>query len=132
MAKYAGRKGLVYMGTSAGGAASSVIGLMSWNLDRATDKIEVTAFGDSNKTYVQGLPDLKGSFEGFWDDTETKVFTAAASSGAVNMYLYPSSDALTKYAYGTAWVDASIEVGVNDAVKVSCDFVAASSWTTNF
>jgi hypothetical protein len=128
MARYAGRKGLVYIGTSGGGVAAAVISLNSWSLNRATDKIEVTSFLDSNKTYVQGLPDLRGSFAGFWDDTETKLFTAAASSAAVNMYLYPSQDALTKYGYGLAWLDASLDCSVSDAVKVSSDFVAGGSW----
>jgi hypothetical protein len=123
---------LVYLATDGSGAAASVSTLNSWSLDRATDKIDVTCFGDTNKVYVQGLPDLKGSFEGVWDDADTKVFTAAASTAAVRMYLYPSSDALTKYAYGIAWLDASINVGVADAIKISGDFVAGGSWTVNF
>jgi hypothetical protein len=132
MAVYAGRKGLVYFATDGTTAAAAVTKLSMWSLDRTTDKLEVTSFLDSNKTYVQGLPDLKGSYEGFWDDTETKPFAAAASSAAVRMYLYPSQDILTKYAYGLAWLDASIEVGVNEAVKVKGSFVAGGSWTLNF
>lgn len=128
MAKYAGRKGVVYMAPDGSAAASAVASLNSWSLNRATDKLEVTSFGETNKTYVQGLPDLRGSFSGFWDDTETKVFSAAASSAAVRMYLYPSSDAPSKYAYGLAWLDASIDCPVGDSIKISSDFVAGGSW----
>lgn len=132
MARYAARKGLIYLATSGSGAASPVTAASSWNLDRSTDKIDVTAFGDANKVYVQGLPDLQGSFEAFWDDTDTALFTAAASTAAVRMYLYPSSDALAKYAYGLAWIDASIDCSVADAVKISGEFVAGGSWSQNF
>ena len=123
---------MVYLAVDGTSAAVLVAKLSMWSMDRTTDKLEVTSFADTNKTYVQGLPDLKGNFEGFWDDTETKPFAAAASTAAVRMYLYPSSDALTKYAYGLAWVDASIDCGVNEAVKINGEFVAAASWTIAF
>lgn len=128
MAKYHGSKGLVYMNTGAG-SASSFSGLTSWSLDRSTDAVEVTCFGDTNKTYVQGLPDVKGSFSGFWDDgTIDTLFNAAGSSTAVSFYLYPASTAITKYEYGTAWVSASVDCSSDSAIKVSCDFVAAGAW----
>jgi hypothetical protein len=103
-----------------------------WTLNRPTDKVDVTSFGDANKVYVQGLPDVQGSFKGTWDDTETKPFTAAASSDGVKLYLYPSSLVPTKYAYGTAWMDASIDIGVTGAVTISSSFAAAGSWGINF
>lgn len=129
MARYHGKSGVVYMSTSGSGNASSVAQISSWSIDRATDKAEVTAFGDTNKVYVQGLPDMKGSFSGFWDDTETKIFTGADSTDGVKMYLYPSSNASTAYWYGTAWIDAKMDVGVSDSVKVSVDWVAAGAWS---
>jgi hypothetical protein len=132
MAKYAGRKGVVYMSSSGSGTASSVVGMSKWSIDMSTDKIEVTAFGDTNKTYVQALRDLQGAFEGLYDDTETKIFAGAQSSDGVKLYLYPSSDAATKYAYGTAWLDASMDVDISGAVKISAKFAAASSWGINF
>jgi len=128
VAAYAGRKGLVYLSTTGSNSASSVIKLSKWSINRTTDKIDVTSFGDANKTYVQGLPDVKGSFEGAWDDTETKVFTAAASASGCIMYLYPSSDAITKYFYGPAWLDASMDCGVSAAVTISGSYAANGSW----
>ncbi len=128
MAKYAGRKGVVYMSTTGTGAASNVASLSSWSLDKTTDKIDVTSFTQANKTYVIGLPDVKGNFSGFWDDTESKIFDGAESTDGVKLYLYPSSDAASKYWYGPAWVDYTIEVGVNDAVKITATFSANGSW----
>jgi hypothetical protein len=110
-------------------AAVNVIALSQWSLDMATDKVEVTAFGDPNKVYVQGLKDISGSISGFWDETSDALFDAADSDDGVNMYLYPSSDAPGKYFYGPAWVDASINTGVGAAVAVSATFAANGAWS---
>jgi hypothetical protein len=129
MSVYAARKAAVYLSTTGSGTASNVVKLNSWSLNKTTDKIEVTSFGDLNKTYVQGLPDLKGSFAGFFDDTEAKPFTGADSADGVKIYLYPDvTNAPTKYWYGPAWLDVSIEAPVNGAVSVSGNFAANGSW----
>lgn len=130
MSAYAGRKGVAYLSTTGSGTATNVVRLNAWTLNRTTDKIDVTSFGDANKTYVIGLPDLQGTLSGFWDDAETKPFTAAASSDGCKLYLYPSSDATSKYAYGPAWLDVSIEVPVSGAATISCNFAANGSWFT--
>src|SRR5262245_9090105 len=93
-----------------------------------TDKVETTSFEDGNKTYVMGYPDRRGNLAGFWDNTEDKLFQASISADGIKMYLYPSADAPTKYFYGPAWLDASIDVSTSDAVKVSAEFVANGSW----
>jgi len=133
MSAHAGRSGAVYLAIeSATGVATTTIKLNAWTLDRATDTYETTAFGDTNKTYVQGLPDLKGTISGVWDDSETKPFAGAASATGVKLYLYPDiTNSPTKYAYGTAWLNASIETPVGGAVKLTANFVAAASWTVN-
>ncbi len=133
MSAHAGRSGAVYLAIeSTTGVATSTIKLNAWTLDRATDTFEVTSFGDTNKTYVQGLPDLKGTISGVWDDSETKPFAGASSTNGVKLYLYPDiTNSPTKYAYGTAWLNASIETPVGGAVKLTANFVAASSWTVN-
>jgi hypothetical protein len=132
MAVYAGRKGVVYLSTTGSGAATNVIKLNTWTVNKTTDKIEVTACGDANKTYVQGLPDLQGTIGGFWDDTESKPFTAASSSDGCKLYLYPSSDITTKYFYGPAWLDVSMDTNVAGAVTISANFAANGSWGANF
>jgi len=132
MAAYAGKSGAVYLAIeSSTGVATQCIKLNTWTLDRSSDTFEVTAFGDTNKTFVQGLPNLSGTISGSWDDTETKPFAGAISTNGVKVYLYPSSTAPTKYAYGVAWLSVSIEAPVNGAVTVSGNFVAANSWYVN-
>jgi hypothetical protein len=130
MARYHGRKGFAYIigDPTTNGPGVLIPSLNSWTIDMATDKVEVTAFGDANKTYVQGLKDITGSLAGFWDSADDSLFDAADSDDGVKLYLYPSSDAPSVYWYGPAWVDASIEVGVGDAVTISGEFAANGSW----
>lgn len=132
MAVYHGRRGRILLSTTGSGTASAVLSLTEWALNMPTDRVEVTAFGDSNKTYVQGLRDISGTFSGFWNDAETKIFTAAQSSDGVKLYLYPDfENAPTKFASGPAWLDASMTVGVAAAAAISGSFAANGAWTVN-
>lgn len=128
MARYSGRKGVVYISTTGSGTAIAAVGMRSWTLNSPTDKIEVTAFGDANKRYVQGLPDATGDLAGWWDDTSDDLYDASRSTDGVKLYLYPSSDAPSKYWYGPAWVDFSITTANDGAVEVSASFVANGAW----
>jgi hypothetical protein len=128
MANYPGRKGMVYLSSSGTGTATNTLSLNQWTLNRTTDKIETTSFGNTNKTYVSGLPDLQGTFAGFWNDAETKPFAGSTSSDGVIVYLYPSADCPTKYAWGPAWLDVSIDTSVGGAVTISGNFAANGSW----
>lgn len=132
MAAHSGRTGVVYLAIEGStGVATLTIKLNAWTLNRTTDKYEVTSFGDANKTYVQGLADLQGTLGGFWDDTETKPFGGASSTTGVKLYLYPDSTVATKYAYGTAWLDTSINTPVSGPVTISMNYAAKDSWTIN-
>lgn len=128
MAKYHGQGGRVYLATTGSGTAVQAVGLSSWSLDQPTDRVEVTAFEDANKTYVQGKKDISGEFSGFWDQTDDSLFDGAESTDGVKLYLYPSKDAPTFYFYGPAWLDSSIECGVDGAVTISGSFQAAGAW----
>lgn len=132
MARYAGRSGVIYQSTSGSGSATNVANAQKWSLQFPRDLIEVTALGDSNKTYVQGLSDVKGSATVFYDDSATAaLFTSAASSDGVKLYLYPSSTAATKYFYGPAWVQVSdFTVEVSGAVTMQIQWGANGAWGT--
>ena len=128
MARYAGSKGAVYASTTLAGPVAFIPSLTKWTLDMATDKIDVTAFQDANKVYVQGMKDIKGTIAGWWDSASDALFDAAESASGVNMVLYPSTLAPGQYFAGPAWLDASMEVDSKGAVAVSGEFVAAGSW----
>lgn len=128
MSRYHGKGGMVYASATGSGVAVPVAYLTNWSLDMATDKVEVTAFQDANKTYVQGLKDVKGNINGFWDSATDQLFDASESADGIKMYLYPSLDAPTIYFYGPAWLDASINVAVDGAITLTSSFVANGSW----
>ena len=128
MAKAHGKDGRVFVSPNGTGVAAA-ISLSHLTLDRTTDKVPVTSFGDPNKAYVQGLPDLKGTLSGFWDNTTDPLYTAGISTDGCKLYLYPQFTASpTKYDYGPAWVDTSIDVDVNGAITISGSFVANGAW----
>lgn len=128
MPRYSGSKGVIYGSATGAGTASAMVSLSNWTLDMATDKYENTSFGDANKTYVQGLRDIKGTVSGFWDTANDSLFDGAESADGVKLYLYPSSNAPTFYFYGPAWLDASIAVPVSGNITVSGNFVANGAW----
>jgi hypothetical protein len=128
MARYHGKSGAIYISTSAGGAASLANSMSEWTLDMTTDMVDVTAFGDPNKAYVQGLKDIKGTIAAWFDDTNDVLFDAADSPDGVRLGLYPSTLAPTIFHEGPAWINASISVSVTGAVSVKGNFTANGAW----
>jgi hypothetical protein len=119
MARYHGKKGRLYLSTSAASVATPVGSISHWSLDLSTDTAETTSFGDTNKTYVQGLPNAQISFDGFFDDTQlATIYSASISASGCNAYVYFSTDALL-YFYFPAWLSISLDTPVGDAVKIS-------------
>lgn len=130
MARRHGRNGRVFVNLASGGTAEAVAFVRSNALSAATDKIDVTAFGDGNKIYVAGLPDLSGSFDFWYDDATVQTYTAAIDGVARKMYFYP--DFVTtpgQYWFGTAFLDFSVSQAVDGAIEGSCSWNAATTFT---
>lgn len=92
--------------------------MTAWTMDRSTERVDVTNFDSTNQEEIQGWPALRGTFEGYWNTDESKLFAAAASADGVKMYLYPTRRAPSKFIGCTAWLDASLESRVDGAVRV--------------
>ena len=129
MAVRHGRNGRLYMGIASSSAvASPVAFLKQWSAEFATDTVETTSFGDSNKTYVTGLPDAQGSFNGHWDDATQQTFTAGLDGQARRFYLYPDvTNAPGVYWYGTGFFDFSIDVPVDGVATMAGSWRAAAT-----
>ena len=125
----AGRKGRIYIDVSTNGSGNAVplANLSSWSLNRSTDKIDVTSFGDESKTYVVSLPDAQLDFSGFWDTDGDQYKVAAAIDGGRKTYLYVTTDTTTKYWFGKFHFDVSVSETVSGAVEVSGSAGAATS-----
>lgn len=118
MARAAGRFSQLYVSVTSGGSASPLQHAGSWSIDLSTDTIEVTAFGDTSKQYVTGLPDGTMTYSGFASDTaSTALITAAVDGVARKWYAYPFNSTGI-YFFGTSYFDTSWETSVDGAVAV--------------
>lgn len=129
MSRLHGRSGRLYVNITSGGTAEPIAFLNKWTINFTTDKVDVTAFGDTNKVKVSGLPDATGSYAGFYDDSTAQLYTASQDGVARKFYLYPSNSNTAQYWYGTALFDFSADGGVSDAIAVSGSFDAAGAIT---
>lgn len=126
MARIAGRQGRLYAGIGPTGTAEPIAFLNKWQLDSSVGKIDVTAFGDANTTTLAGLPDAKGTYAGFYDDSSAQLYTAAVDGVARKFYIYPSTTTSTQYFFGTAIFDFSVDGDVGAAVNISGAWAASS------
>ncbi len=126
MARIGGRNATMYANITSAGTAEPVAFLSSWELSAVSDRFEVTAFGDTTKTYVAGLPDATGSYSGFYDNATAQTFTAALDGVARKVYLYPDRTNTGQYFWGTAFLDFSVSGEVNGATEMSGSWSAAT------
>lgn len=124
--RHHGRNAQVYLSATSGAAASPVAFQAAWSLNKTTDKQDVTAFGDANKTYVAGLPDASGDFSGYWDDGSAQTYTAAGDGLSRNFYLYPDLTVSPNvYFFGKILVDFSVDGSAGGPVNFKASWNAA-------
>ena len=131
MARIHGRRGQLLMDPAGGTTYAAVGDINQWTLNLTKDKVDATAFGDTNKIKLVGLPDFSGTFGGFWNSASSGpiIFDAILGDIAVGLKLVMSTLEATNFFSGTAFLDGSITVDVNGAVATSGTFDAASNWT---
>jgi hypothetical protein len=113
-------------------AATPVAFIADWSINFTTQKVDVTALGDSNLTYVAGLPNAEGDFTGFFDTATAQTYLAAIDGLSRNFYLYPSTINSTspyQYFFGTILADFTVAGGVASAVTMKASWAAASAVT---
>jgi hypothetical protein len=134
-----GRNGMVYLGiTGPGGGAATTTAVASplafvsdYTINFTVAKVDVTALGDQNLTWVSGLPDASGDFTGFYDTATAQTYVAATDGLSRNFYLYPSLSGdggadVNEYFYGTILPDFAVAGGVSSAVTMKSTWNAAS------
>ena len=128
MARRHGKNGSVAMDPTGGSTAVEIASLNSWTLDAASDNVDVTAFGDTNKQYVKGLPDYKGDIGGWFDAADVSIFDAAFAGTPVFLKLSPSTLDPSVFFSGLGYIDAGIECPADGAVSITGTWVAAGNW----
>lgn len=105
-----------------------LVSINKWKLSQKTDKQEVTCFGDANKVYVPGMPDVSGTLGGFWNSDNVVLFEAVNAEVPGLLELAPNSTEPTFKWSGLAYLDADIDCSVDSAPVVSSTFMAAGPW----
>jgi len=127
VARISGKSGRLYAGITSAGTAEPIAFINSFSLNFATDKQDVTCFGDTNKTYVSGFADATGDFAGFYDDATAQLYTAATDGVARKFYFYPDTTSTTKYWFGTAIFDFSVSDAISGGVAISGGWAASTA-----
>jgi hypothetical protein len=119
------------MDPAGGSALVTLADMNSWTLDMTTDRVEVTAFTDTNKRRVSGLPDYAGNLTGFWNavSTSSPLYFAAVLAGLpVTLRLIPNINDPTVYFQGLGNIDGGLNVSATGAVTTSGKWDAAGNW----
>jgi hypothetical protein len=128
-----GKNGQIKMDAAGGVALVTLADMNTWALDMSTDRVEMTAFGDTNKRRVSGLPDYQGTIAARYNAATSPTYFSAVLAGTpVTLRLLPNSADPTVYFQGLANVDGSISVDSNGGVNISGKWDAAGNWTMAF
>ncbi len=92
------------------------------------DMAETSAFGNTYKTYIQGLGDATISLSGMWDAAtggiDDVLGSLVGATGTLPVSIYPSGYGIGKRAFGIGANESSYEVtgSIGDVVSVSTEF----------
>jgi hypothetical protein len=127
--KLHGKNAAIYLGGAKGSGGVPVAVKTDWTLRRNRDYVDSTTFGDTNRTYLAGLPNVEGTFAGLMD-VSGDLLLNAATSDATQIYLYADDGASSiLIANGPGFIDGSVTASVTDAIRYTGDFRASGSWT---
>lgn len=132
--KLHGKNAAIYIGgpSSGVGAGIKVAFRAEWTLQRNRDYVDASTFGDTNKTYLAGLPNIQGTFAGMLD-VEGDILLKAATSEAQTIYLYAddgtNGGTVREIAHGAAFIDGNVNASISDAIRYTGEFRASGPWT---
>jgi len=128
-----GYKGSISMddtGATPPGTYTPVASMKQWTIDFTRDRQDTTCFLDPNKTYVQGLADIKGTLAGLWEAAASRpLLDVMMGDAAVGLKLVPSELDATAFFSGLAYLDGSMDVAVDGAITIAGSWAAAGPWT---
>lgn len=127
--KLHGKNAAIYLGGAKGAGGVKIATKTDWTLRRNRDYVDATTFGDTNRTYLAGLPNVEGTFAGLMD-VSGDLLLNAATSDATQIYLYADDGASAiLIANGPGFIDGTVNASVTDAIRYTGDFRASGAWT---
>ena len=148
MSRIHGRNGIFYLSATSGAAASPVAFLSGWGISWAQSYTDVTPLGAPARLWTSTVPDISGTFSGWYDDgtassgggyattyattypfaydPSLQAYTAAIDGLPRNFYLYPNTNTPSQYFQGVINVtEFDVTSGVTAGVAVT------GSWNTS-
>ena len=127
--KLHGKNAAIYLGGAKGGGGAKVASKTDWTLRRNRDYVDATVFGDTNKTYLAGLPNVEGTFAGLMD-VSGDLMLNAATSDSTEIYLYADDGGTpVLIANGPGLIDGNVTASSTDAIRFTGEFRASGPWT---
>jgi hypothetical protein len=138
--KLHGKNAAIYLGgtfVSSGSLPTGSVKVASkteWTLQRNRDYVDATVYGDTNKTYLAGLPNVQGTFAGLLD-VSGDLLLSAATSDATEIFLYAddgtNGGTIRCVAYGPGFIDGTVNATNTDAIKYTGEFRASAAWVVS-
>lgn len=128
--------GGIVLGGPIDGAGVLVAAKTQFTFANTRDFFDGSAFADTNKRWFAGLRDAQGTWAGLLD-LSGDLLVQAAALGAQLIYLYADTGegasslpgAPYEVAHGSGFLDATVDVNLNDMAKATGAFRAAANWT---
>ncbi len=86
MATHAGSEGKVLVGSD------QVAEIKSWSLEITSDTVDASIIGTAWRKNQATIKGWSGSFDGFWDETDTNGQGALSAGATVTLNLHPEGD----------------------------------------
>ena len=86
MATHAGSEGKVFVGSN------QVAEVKSWSMEVTSDTVDASIIGTSWRKNQATIKSWSGSFDAFWDETDTDGQGALTVGGTVTLNMYPEGD----------------------------------------
>jgi predicted secreted protein len=125
MATHAGSEGKVYAGSN------QVAEIKSWSLEVTSDMTDASIIGTQWRKNQATIKGWSGSFDGFWDETDTLGQGALSAGATVTLNLYPEGDTTgDTYWTGDAIITSiSYNASFDGIVEASFSFTGTGTLT---
>ena len=86
MATHAGSEGKVYVGTH------QIAEIKSWSMEVTADTVDASVIGTQWRKNQATIKSWSGSFDGFWDETDTQGQGGLDVGATITLNLYPEGN----------------------------------------
>lgn len=127
MATHAGSEGKVFVGSD------QVAEVKSWSMEVTSDTVDASIIGTSWRKNQATIKSWSGSFDAFWDETDTDGQGALTVGGTVTLNMYPEGDDSgdTYWTGDVIITSVSYSAAFDGLVEASFSFTGTGALTTS-